>query len=330
MKYGTCNEYFEGWSLEEVFEYAAEIGYDGVEIAPFTIAPSVDEISDGRRREIREAAATSGIEIIGLHWLLVSPEGLYVNHPDDAIRARTRDYFRSLIHFCGDLEGDVMIIGSPQQRTVQEAWDFGESWKRACDIFADGAALAAERGVTLCIEALSKDQTNFVDSAAEACRMVAEIDHPHFRTMVDVCSGSTDVVPVADQLRAAGDHLFHVHINDANKRGPGFGTTDFVSVFDALNELNYGRYVSIEVFDFSPDPRHHRSGQPELHARYRRRSQLESPRFRIGRHDAAPTGPAQAAREPLPIPHRRPALARDRRRRFRRSPLLRPSSLYAG
>ena len=53
MKFGTCNEYFEGWPIEEIFDYAASIGYDGVEIAPYTLAYSVDDIGAGRRRQIR-------------------------------------------------------------------------------------------------------------------------------------------------------------------------------------------------------------------------------------------------------------------------------------
>ena len=257
MKFGTCNEYFQDWPLEQVFDYAAAIGYDGVEIAPFTIAPSVEEIGTGRRREIRDAAAAVGVEIIGLHWLLLSPEGLYINHPDEAIRGRTHDYVRSLIHFCGDLGGQVMVIGSPKQRNVQEGWNFDDCWKRARDSFAGCAELAAERDVVLCIEALSRKQTNFLDSPAAALRMVAEIDHPNFRTMVDVCSGSTFATPVVEQLveADANSHLYHVHVNDANMRGPGFGDTDFASILRKLRELDYQRYVSVEVFDFEPDPR---------------------------------------------------------------------------
>ena len=193
MKFGTCNEYFQDWPLEKVFAYAAELGYDGVEIAPFTLAPSVTEIPADRRRQIRAAAADAGVEIIGLHWLLISPEGLYVNHPDESIRRRTRDYFLALIDFCGDLGGQVMIIGSPQQRNVQEGWDAQETWDRARSVFEDCLQLAQDRGVYLCIEALSREQTNFLSSAAEARRLVAQIDHPHFQTMIDVCSGSTAV-----------------------------------------------------------------------------------------------------------------------------------------
>ena len=255
MKFGTCNEYFEGWPIEEVFGYAASIGYDGVEIAPYTLAYSVEDIGAGRRREIRQAAENAGVEIIGLHWLLISPEGLYTNHPDDDLRHRTRDYFKSLIRCCGDLGGEVMIIGSPKQRTVQEGWGYRETWARTRGVYEDCLPLAEACGVYLCIEPLSKDQTNFITTAAEACKLVAEIDHPHFQTMVDVCSGSTEELPVSRLLHDTAPHLYHVHVNDANKRGPGFGQTDFVGVLTALRDLSYDRYISVEVFDFSPDPR---------------------------------------------------------------------------
>ena len=158
MKLGTCNEYFENWPIEDVFNYAAEIGYDGVEIAPFTLASTVEDISAARRSEIRRAAERAAVEIIGLHWLLISPEGLYTNHPDDAIRNRTRDYFKALIQFCGDLGGDVMIIGSPKQRNVQEGWDFQETWDRTRGVFEDCLPLAEQCGVYLCIEPLSADE----------------------------------------------------------------------------------------------------------------------------------------------------------------------------
>ena len=254
MKFGTCNEYFEGWSIEEVFDYAAAIGYDGVEIAPYTLAYSVEDIGAGRRRQIRRAAESAGVEIIGLHWLLISPTGLYTNHPDDDLRHRTRDYFKALIRCCGDLGGKVMIIGSPKQRTVQEGWDYRETWDRTRGVYEDCLPLAEECDVYLCIEPLSKDQTNFITTAAEACKMVAEIGHSHFRTMVDVCSGSTEEFPVSRLLHDTALHLYHVHVNDANKRGPGFGQTNFVDILRALKELNYERYISVEVFDFKPDP----------------------------------------------------------------------------
>ena len=129
MKFAACNEFFEGWPVEKVFDYCKAVGYDGVEIAPFTLADSVEQVSARRREDIRKAAATAGIEVVGLHWLLVKPEGLYINHPDAAIRRRTQDYMKALIHFCGDLGATVMIHGSPKQRTALEGWDRDEDRK---------------------------------------------------------------------------------------------------------------------------------------------------------------------------------------------------------
>ena len=76
MKFTTCNEYFTDWPIEKVFDYAADLGYAAVEIAPFTLADSVEDIPASRRAQIRAAAERASVEIAGLHWLLASPDGL--------------------------------------------------------------------------------------------------------------------------------------------------------------------------------------------------------------------------------------------------------------
>jgi len=41
---------------------------------------------------------------------------------------------------------------------------------------------------------------------------------------------------------------------EAVRGGPGFGDVDFRPIFDALEDAGYDGWVSVEVFDFSPDP----------------------------------------------------------------------------
>jgi len=135
MKIAICNELFEGWDIAKVFDYAAHLGYDGVELAPFTLGETASDISHAEIKRIREAAANAGIEIAGLHWLLVKPPGLYINHPDAGIRKKTQNYLRELIDLCGDLGGRVLVHGSPQQRTVKDGWDAGEAWRHARETF---------------------------------------------------------------------------------------------------------------------------------------------------------------------------------------------------
>jgi sugar phosphate isomerase/epimerase len=45
MKFGICNEIYRGWKIEDTLAHAARLGYHGVEIAPFTLANSVTDIS---------------------------------------------------------------------------------------------------------------------------------------------------------------------------------------------------------------------------------------------------------------------------------------------
>ncbi len=257
MKTAICNELFEGWPIEKVFEYAANLGYDGVELAPFTLAETAFEISGAERKRIVAAADKSGIEIAGLHWLLVKPEGLYINHPEDHVRRKTQDYLKALIKLCSDLGGRVLVHGSPHQRTILEGWDPDEAWKRARETFEVCARAAEEHGVYYCLEALTTAETNFIITLDEALRMVNEIDSPNFQYMFDcrsvTASAGPDLPPVLEAALATGN-LKHFHANDPNGRGPGFGNLKFAPLLDVLQQGGYEGYVSVEVFDFKPDP----------------------------------------------------------------------------
>jgi sugar phosphate isomerase/epimerase len=255
MKIAICNELFQGWPIEKVFEYAAQLGYDGVEIAPFTLADSVTEISAKRRNAILRAAASNGVEIVGLHWLLVKPEGLYINHPDEIIRIRTQEYIEALIHFCSDIGGKVLVHGSPHQRTVL-GWNFEEAWNWARETFRTCLETARKRNVIYCIEPLPKTSTNFINTIEEACRLVKEIRHPNFRMVFDCRNASAQETSVTEVLLRAleSGHLYHVHINDISGNGPGFGETRFTPILKTLIKNGYRGYISVEVscFDFDP------------------------------------------------------------------------------
>src|SRR4051794_35214058 len=120
MKFAICNETFQGWEWEPTCRFVADAGYDGIEIAPFTLADDVRKIDGEERRRIRETAEQAGLEVVGLHWLLVSPKGLSMTTPDAAVRQATSEYVSALVEFCGDVGGKVMVFGSPAQRRVEE------------------------------------------------------------------------------------------------------------------------------------------------------------------------------------------------------------------
>jgi D-psicose/D-tagatose/L-ribulose 3-epimerase len=258
LKISICNELFKDWDVEQVFDYAAQLGYDGVELAPFTIGETASDVSASTRKKICQAAKRAGIEIVGLHWLLVKPEGLYINHPDSTIRKKTQSYLKELIDLCGDLGGKVLVHGSPQQRNVKEDWQPAEAWHRARETFQICAEAAQSRDVFYCLEALTTVDTNFINNMDDALQMVTEIDHPNFQTMLDCrsihASAGPELSGVLSKALATGK-LRHVHVNDPNGRGPGFGDLQFAPLLEILHEADYPGYISVEVFDFAPDPR---------------------------------------------------------------------------
>jgi sugar phosphate isomerase/epimerase len=258
MRFGTCNEMFEGWDLARQLRFLAETGYAGVELAPFTIAPSVTDVSAARRREIAALAREYGVAVIGLHWLLVGPAGLYVTDPDPAVRRRTTTYLQDLMRFCADLGGSVLVFGSPAQRNLKEGVTREQA--RAWLIEAFGAALpvAESAGVTLCLEPLPPPECTFIRTTDEALDVIRALDHPRLRLILDVKSmcGEEGLTgePVPDIIRRTGPYVAHVQANDANRGYPGSGRVDFVPIFRALRDAGYDGFVSVEVFDFSPGP----------------------------------------------------------------------------
>jgi sugar phosphate isomerase/epimerase len=254
MKFGICNEIFQGWKLEDTFAHAARLGYAGVEIAPFTIAPSVTDISAGERQRIRAAAARNRIEIAGIHWVLVKPEGLYINHSDASIRDRTATYFCALVDFCADLGGKVMVVGSPKQRNVLPGVTAEQAADWALGIFRDSVKRAEERAVTICFEPLAPAETNFINTAVEAIQFVQRLSSPSFKIILDVKAMCSESKPIPEIIRDSWPHFAHFHANDKNLKGPGFGEVDFKPIAAALKDVGYSGYVSVEVFKFEEGP----------------------------------------------------------------------------
>lgn len=254
MKFGICNEIFQGWEIEAAMKYAAAAGYQGIELAPFTLARTVNDISLARRRQIRDEAARIGLEIIGFHWLLAKTEGLHLSHPDAAVRQRTSGYLRDLVDCTADLGGKLLVLGSPQQRNIFPGHSKDEAWDRSICTLRESVACAESRDVVLCIEPLSPVETNFLNTAAEALDFVEQIASPAVKLILDVkamCSESLSIPRIIDQ---SWPHFAHFHANDRNLKGPGFGDVDFHPIAAALKKAGYDGYVSVEVFNFEDGP----------------------------------------------------------------------------
>ena len=254
MKFGICNEIFRDWKIEDTFAHCARLGYDAVEIAPFTLAKYVTDIPAAERTRIRAAASRAGIAISGIHWVLASTEGLYLTSPDAATRTRTADYLCALVEFCADLGGQSIVVGSPKQRSLLPGVTTEQAWAWATEVFRPAVQLAERRGITICLEPLPLEDTDFINTAADAIRFTRGLPSPNFKVILDVRAMSHEAKPVPQIIRESRGEFAYVHANDKNLKGPGFGAVDFVPIAAALKEVGYDGMVSVEVFKFDEGP----------------------------------------------------------------------------
>lgn len=252
MKYAICNETFQDWPLEKGFAYAREVGYTGIEIAPFTLASSALEVTAEERATIRGQVADAGLECVGLHWLLAKTEGYYLTTPDDAVRRRTSDYLAELARLCRDLDGSIMVLGSPQQRNLLEGVDHAQAMACAAEAIRAAMPVLADCGVTLALEPLGRGEGDFLNTAELGIELAEMVDHPNCRLHLDVKAMSDEEKAVPDIIRDSREWIAHFHANDPNLLGPGMGEVEFDPIFAALKEIDYDGWVSVEVFDYTP------------------------------------------------------------------------------
>ncbi len=254
MRYAICNETFEGWDHESICRCVAGLGYKGLEIAPFTLADRITDVSPERRRQLRQTAADHGLTLLGLHWLLAKTSGLQLTSTDESVRQATATYLVELAQACRDLGGSVLVFGSPAQRRIPANLTRAQATDLALDTFRRAAPGIAATGVQVCLEPLSPPEADFLNTCAEAVDLLNRLDHSSFVLHLDVKAMATDDAPIPELIRRHASRTGHFHANDPNRRGPGFGTCDFVPIFRALRQNGYDGWVSVEVFDYAPDP----------------------------------------------------------------------------
>jgi sugar phosphate isomerase/epimerase len=252
MNFAICNELFADWPLDRAFSFAAECGYTGVEIAPFTLAEDVRKVSAVGRAEVRRLAADANLEVVGLHWLLAKTEGFHLTSPNPQVRRRTADYLAALAECCAELGGKVLVLGSPRQRnllpgvTREAAMDYAE------DVLQQLLPILQQTETCLALEPLAARETDFVNTAAEAVELIERIGAAEVRLHLDCKAMADESASAAELIRRHAQLLAHFHANDPNGQGPGFAALDLGPILEALGEAGYRGWVSVEVFDFTP------------------------------------------------------------------------------
>ena len=253
MKFALCNEIFRNLPLEEAFQKIADIGYEGVEVAPFTLQANPRDLSESDADRCRTAAEKAGLDVVGLHWLMAETEGLHLTHSNPAILKVTQEYLIKLAQLTERMNGSILVLGSPKQRNLLPDTTYEQAFERAVKLMQAVCDEIADLGVAFAIEPLAKVETDFLSSCAEGRDFIRAVDHPACGLHLDVKAMTAEPNGVCPAIREFHPDCIHFHANDSNLRGPGQGDTNFTEVANTLKEVNYDRWVSVEAFDYFPD-----------------------------------------------------------------------------
>ena len=255
FRLAVCSGTFHLWSFAEACKGAVRTGYEGIEIAPHLLSDDPNSLSAGRRRELRDIRESEGLLYVGMHNMLKAPGWLHLTTPDRTRREKSWDYFRGLVDLGGDLgDGGLMILGSARQRGTVDGATRREARGRMAEGLAAVAPDAEARGVRILLEPLAPHLCDVVNNLGEAIAIVEQIASPAVQSMFDTHNAVGEALPHGEAIRKHYRYIRHVHVNELDGRHPGTGDYDFRPVLQALKDLAYPGWVSLEVFHFDHGP----------------------------------------------------------------------------
>ncbi len=217
-------------------------GFDGVEVPLFRAAA----FAAGK---IRRACEAHELERTVASALV---DGLSLISDDPAVRRRTQGHLRDAIRATADA-GARLILGPlygpigemPGRRRTDD------EWQRAIEGFQSLRETLEANDVTLAIEPLNRFETYFLNTAADAVALCDAIGHARIGILYDTFHANIEEKNVAAGLRLVAPHLKHLHMCENDRGTPGTGHVDWDGVVQAIRDVGYDGWLTIESFGFA-------------------------------------------------------------------------------
>ncbi len=239
MKLACQEGLVPGNSLPERLERLAAWGYEGIEFWGGGVKERVAEIQSA----LRNSPVRASTICAGFRGCLLDA--------DPSQRALAMQDIRELLFVAGDIGAVGLIVvpifGAPRLPDLSPLAT-PEPLERdlLLKLLEDLLQTAEKAGAHILLEPLNRYETHFLRRLEQAASLCDALPHPHLKLMADFFHMSIEEADIPAALRAAGNHLAHVHLADSNRLLPGQGHTDFRSGFAALRAMGYTGYMALE------------------------------------------------------------------------------------
>lgn len=251
--YSSFPVWVPAYPLEEAIRRIAHIGYDGIEIGAASPHAYPAYLGKERRREIKKVLEDNGIELSAMLPAPGGGPGHNVASPLPEERKNAVEQYKQVIELCSDWGGRTVLYVAGWQifgTERQQAWE----WSR--EALAEIARTAADHGVTIAVEPTPTDG-NLIESCDDAIELTRQIDLPNVKLMFDTIHVLYRNEVPTDYVYRMAPNLHYVHLSDEERLPPGAARCDFPGLIQALEDVGYDGYLSMEIGfnrrDVNPD-----------------------------------------------------------------------------
>jgi fructoselysine 3-epimerase len=241
--YSSFPIWVPSYPLEEAVRRIARAGYDGLEIGCAAPHAWPAHLSAARRRDLKKFIEGEGLVVSSL---LPAPGGGPGNNPTSLLpeeRAATIAHYKEVVDLARAL-GSERVIYIAGWRSYGVSMTDALSWSLTA--LVEIAKHASDHGITICIEPTSAD-SNLLETVHQALRLREDSGMSNVKVMFDTYHALYRNEVSSDYVYEMAPHLAHVHFADIDRKPPGEGVIDWVGVMQALKDVSFNGYLTMEV-----------------------------------------------------------------------------------
>lgn len=245
MKISVSNIAWGNENYEKFYSLLQHENCNGIELAPSKVWKNIEEVKYEEILKLKKTISSFKLEIVGFHSLLFGMYSFKI-FQDNESRIKTKNYLFKLIDLCSDLGGNQLIFGSPNNRRTK-GLKKDQIKKISEAFFIEIAEYCKKKGTYFCIEPLGSNETDFITSIEEGGKFVKNLNQSHFKLQIDTKALFFTKENPKKIISKYKNLLQHVHVSDTDLKEPGQGNNDHTKISESLKNINYSKFLSIEM-----------------------------------------------------------------------------------